>query len=440
MNKPLFAGLGLIALLFLVWPIAHTTSLRELLLWSGLVLFCRLTWNSRPHAFSVSLRLPFGFFFGLTLWLIVVALLVSAETAWSLEEIQGQWLKGVAALVLGGCAGLVAIRDETARSWLPSVLVAPLAVYVIYSDLPLLSAVIQGGTVPLRLPVLGSGPDKANYVTNLFLAFVLAEMYLRAHDGRRTLRVNSTVLGALFLFGLLAEYANSMRNGMAELVVLILLLALLFLVERVHRLSPYKVFVVSGALIVIIGIAGVVSYRSDPRWQTFSDTVTVAWDIDKYEHWRDPAVRGYPQLSDGRPVEASAYLRVTALRSGFRLIVANPLGIGFGRNAYGHALNAQYGDRGLGHSHSGMVDLAIGAGIPGAILWLVFLASLFVIGWRRFRESREYAPLLLMLVVTGYGFRMLVDSVIRDHMLQQFLLLAGLLAVMSAAQRPQASA
>jgi O-antigen ligase len=128
-------------------------------------------------------------------------------------------------------------------------------------------------------------------------------------------------------------------------------------------------------------------------------------------------------------------MRISALKEGALLIVDHPLGIGFGRNAYGHGLEAKYGEKGLGHSHSGLMDLAIGTGIPGTILWLTFLVALFLVGWRRFREAPDYPPLLLMLGVGGYGFRMLVDSVIRDHMLQQFLLMAGLLAVLATTRR-----
>lgn len=440
MNKRQLIGFVVISLLMLVWPIAHTTSLREFLLGVSLIWFVWLAWCSRPHILPVSLQIPLWIIFGLSLWLAAVAILVSPDTAWSLDEIRGQWLKGLAALVVGGCAGLVAGRSESMRFWAPTLLFAPLVVYVIYTDLLVLSGFAASGTIPLRLPVLGSGPDKANFVTNLFLAFVLAEIFLRVVHGRRTLWVNNAVLGVMLSLGLLAEYANSMRNGYAEFVLLVLLVVVLFVSNQIDRWSRRVLASAVVALVLVVGIAGVVSYKSDPRWQTFYETFAIAWDIDKYEHWRDPATRGYPLLSSGQPVEASAYLRVTALRSGFRLIATNPLGVGFGRNAYGHALQMQIGDKGLGHSHSGMVDMAIGGGIPGAVLWLAFLGSLFSLGWRRFRDSRDYAPLLLMLLVTGYSVRMLVDSVIRDHMLQQFLLLAGLLAVLSMPQRTKASA
>ena len=42
--------------------------------------------------------------------------------------------------------------------------------------------------------------------------------------------------------------------------------------------------------------------------------------------------------------------------------------------------------------------------------------------------------LALLFLTAGYSFRMLVDSTIRDHMLQMFLFLAAFLAVIVAGQ------
>jgi hypothetical protein len=53
-----------------------------------------------------------------------------------------------------------------------------------------------------------------------------------------------------------------------------------------------------------------------------------------------------------------------------------------------------------------------------------------MVAWRHCRGGANYAALLLLLLLTDYGARMLLDSVIRDHMLQQFMFLAGLAAVL----------
>ncbi len=135
-------------------------------------------------------------------------------------------------------------------------------------------------------------------------------------------------------------------------------------------------------------------------------------------------------------MDVSVYLRIAWLKEGLLLVRDHPFGIGFDRNAFGHGLKAKYG-RGVGHSHSGLLDMAIGLGIPGALLWLGFFASLAAIAWRRHRASGNYAAILLLLLLLDYGVRMVLDSVIRDHMLQQFMFLAGLAAVLTVAGVPE---
>jgi O-antigen ligase len=99
-------------------------------------------------------------------------------------------------------------------------------------------------------------------------------------------------------------------------------------------------------------------------------------------------------------------------------------------------LQLKYGEARGNHSHSGLLDLAIQAGIPAALLWLALLASLFALAVRSYRQNRNFPALLFLAVVTGFSMRMLLDSNMRDHMFKQFMFLTGVLAVMAAAPIP----
>jgi len=68
-------------------------------------------------------------------------------------------------------------------------------------------------------------------------------------------------------------------------------------------------------------------------------------------------------------------------------------------------------------------------------LWAAFLGSLMWRGWRAFFDRDNPHGLLLFFLATGYAGRMLLDSVNKDHMLQMFMFLAGLLLMLSAPQR-----
>jgi O-antigen ligase len=150
--------------------------------------------------------------------------------------------------------------------------------------------------------------------------------------------------------------------------------------------------------------------------------------------WRCHRAGCRPTLPECRYVEPSAYLRIAFIRAGLRLIGEHPLGYGYGRNAFAHTLRTHYPSAQLGHAHSGWIDLGLGGGMPALALWAAFLGSLMWRGWRAFFERANAHGLLLFLLTTGYAGRMALDSVNKDHMLQMFMFLAGLLLILTAPQ------
>jgi hypothetical protein len=80
-----------------------------------------------------------------------------------------------------------------------------------------------------------------------------------------------------------------------------------------------------------------------------------------------------------------------------------------------------------------MIDLGVGFGIPGIVLWLAYCWTLIVIGLRAFAQRGEIHGLMLTLVSCGFIGRMMIESIMRDHMLYLFLFIsAALLAEMYA--------
>jgi O-antigen ligase len=102
-----------------------------------------------------------------------------------------------------------------------------------------------------------------------------------------------------------------------------------------------------------------------------------------------------------------------------------PLGIGFDGVAFGRALKVKYGETGPGHSHSGLIDLAVGTGLPGVLMWCALLAYLMAASIRRFIKHTSCFALMALFTVFNFSIRMVVDSKIRDRMLQQFISLTA---------------
>lgn len=438
MNKLETAGLILLGFLFFFWPMPHSVSLRDLLLVSNLALFgyvaSRRGW---PREAWRGLSAPAVLLAGLTVWIYFAAFFVSPETGWSLGETNSQWLRGVMALLLGAMAALATGGEAGPRRKLLLAVLVPLLLHVLYVDFAAVKILMQHQPLD-RLGGLTEGPDKSNYLTNMAFAFLFTELFFRLVHGKRILPFGNAVLGAVTVATLLSVPVERMRNGIIALVVMLLAVGVLYLATRRGRLKrTAHVGIVLAMILVAVGGLGIAATaKQSTSLRNLIATIPIAWDTEHYKAWQDEKKYGLPVLPSGETVDPSAYQRIAWFKQGLLLIKEHPLGIGFGRNAYGHGMKAKYGE-GAGHSHSGLLDLTIGIGAPGALLWLGFFVSLIALAWRYYRRAGNYAAVLLLLVLIDFGIRMVVDSVIRDHMLQQFMFLAGFAAVLTVAGAPE---
>jgi hypothetical protein len=340
-------------------------------------------------------------------------------------------MRALMALAAGIMAAMAASRSSVLRPWILMVVFVALMVHIVYVDLEAVKYWLGGQDELYRFDGLTSGPDKVNYLSNMLFCFLLAELFYRATYHKRMLLFPNSVLAVIFLLAIVSEFGELTRNGIITLVLMLLVLGTLYLFGRSSRLkiSASFVGVIAMFLVVLVGVGLVASARQSSTLGNLMDTVPLAWDTERNKAWQDTEKYGVPRLPSGEPVDISTYLRVAWFKEGLKLVSEHPLGVGYGRNAYGHGMMAKYG-MSKGHSHSGLLDIAIGVGIPGAMLWIAFFASLMYLAYRRIRAAPNYPAVLLLLVLVDYGARVLLDSVQRDHMLQQFMFLAGLAAVM----------
>lgn len=434
MTRPEVVLTTLIGALFAIWPVPHTISLRELLLVSSALVAGYLYYRVSAHGPRWrEIRAPLVLIVALTVWMLFVAVFISNETRWSLAEVRGQWAKALVALAIGGLAAAVLGRNAAAGARLLQWLCGILFIHIVAVDVDAM-AMLYAGETSFRVSGLTEGPDKANYLTNIGLALLLAETLVRLRRGARLLPIANWVLGAAFVLTLFSFYAAGVRNGIGVAMVMFICWAVLSLsgAPRRHaRKWLYLVTVVSvgAASAGLLAIAGAVKPGSG--WRQFIATVPVAWDTQSHQGWLNESKYGLPTLPDGGPVDPSAYLRIAWFKEGLMLARDNPLGVGFGRNAFGHVLTEKYGEP-KSHSHSSFIDLLVGIGVPGLALWFGFLGSLAWFGLRRLRETGSIYPLALFFVVVDFGVRAIVDSNVRDHMLQMFMFLVGLLGVLAA--------
>lgn len=432
-------GFTILAVLFTIWPIPDTFSIRDSLLLLGCITFtvlARRAHRQTPVSLGPTLY-PTVLLASLTLWMFIVAVWISNETAWSLNEIRGQWLKALVAYALGLLVALSLARDARLSKYAVFGIAAILLLHILYIDITGIHAWVQG-IFTFRAVGLTGGPDKGSYLTNILFALLLADALLRWQRRGRLLSVPGAVLYVAIAATVISVIAERTRNGMLALTAMLVIAA--FLMLR-HASSTRKVSVSSTPALIAVLIAGMsllflaASFKPGVGAHVVLDTLPVALDTTTNKAWLNSQRYPLPVLPNGAPVDESAYLRIAWFKEAIKMLFEDPLGRGFGRNAFGHGLMEKYGE-GKGHSHSGLLDFAIGVGVPGTVLWLGFLVSLVAIARRELDGERAGYAVALLLLVVDFGARMVVDGIIRDHMLQMFLFLVALFAGLTVYRKP----
>ncbi len=427
-NRALLAAF---TIFIFVLPIPGTIALRHFLT-LALLCLCTIALGRAAiglHELSLRAR-PLMLGLGLiTVWLLLQAASVSDETAWAMKEISNQWLPAILMAFLGVGLARVWIKGGWARRQVLGLLAACMLAQVLASLLAVMPMYLADGHFPQAKTWFTAGKLEVSYWNNLLLALLAVDALSRwLYRNAITNLPMPAVASGIFLV-VLSNLAFGARAGVIGSGMLVISLSLLLLWHERDRLGPKRVsaFMLSAALLVVSLAA--ISYRLDPRWATFTETAEIAWSQGGGGAWLNPDEIQPPTLASGEIAEASAYHRISWIRAGLDLVADYPLGVGYGRNAFGHALRKTTETR-LGHAHSGIIDWTVGTGLPGLVLWLGLLGGMLLVGLRRFFRKRDAAGLILVFAVGGFFGRMLIDSINRDHMLMLFFLILGMLVAL----------
>lgn len=416
------------ALLIFVLPIPGTIALRNSLLLLLLVLAGGL-WFRVRWALSISgtaIRSLAAWLAILTGWIVIQAMLISDEMPWALKEMTSQWLPALLVAVVAAFAVVLASLNGVVRARLLGIVVLLFVGQTVFCLLATFPEYLANGVFPQSKTIWTAGKLEISYWNNIVLAFLAVDLLSRwRYRHPMTNLSTGFVVGSVLLI-LLANLAFGARNGIIGSCILLVSLTLLIVWHERNRVGLARTLgfvLIAGSL---IGAMAWGSIKLDPRWATFTETAKIAWNVKDHQTWLHPDDMPLPELSSGAPVEASAYMRIAWISAGLDVIRGYPLGVGYGRNAFGHALRKTQATR-LGHAHSGLLDWTIGTGIPGLILWLGFTVALIWMGLRRYFQRDDPVGLILAFVAGGFLGRMLLDSINRDHMLMVFFMILALL-------------
>ena len=447
-GRPAFGGLSvrgivccvLVAAVTFVWPVVGTIALRNVLLAALLLLLLTdRAVHGRMSAVLRDLGVPVVLLLTLTAWIAIHNQMLSQYPSHSHDEFRGQWLKPL----LIFCIGILLAARCRAEPGLLTALLKTIKwtlvaqVTVVIGDLFYLW--VRDIHLPQSTVRLTGTRTSISYSVLLILSIMSTE-WMRA-AARRTraasrnrrlqdIAVVAISLSCLVLIG--SRYGIVLSLGLLALVAASIAWRHLRSGSTKHAILLLALTAVTTAVVLY----GAVHF--DPRWIPMVKSARLVFAPGHEHDWRLFSDANPPLFDNGRPVEASAFLRVARFRAGVDLIVERPLGWGFGRAAMEQVVMLRYHTAQIA-SDSGLVDWTLAVGIPGTLLWLGFGAALLRIGWRTRDDATSAAPLLLIVVVAIFMVRFMVDINTRDHMFETFLFLCGLLGGAVPRRPPEAA-
>ncbi len=416
-----------VSLLFFIFPIEGTTGIRNVLLILSLILALYLFKNNLKSVFEHKIfKMALLLLGAFTLWIPLQAIFFSEYTLYSLNEFRDQWLLAVAGFIIGICS--IDLKEKNSVLKPENIITAvfmAMFLHVLYTDLYALYLKLQGKELPLGIGGLTRARDENSFMINTFALLLFAEMFQRAVHKRRLVKIGDGGLALIFVSTLSAIYLTGTRLGVITFIFVGVTFAVLF----IKHLKNKKLALSISLLIVSISMfLGYLNIQKDSRWQTLIETLPIAFDTKNHKYWLDRKKYPRPILPNGTPINDSNYLRPAQMKVAAELLMEYPLGVGFGRRAYKHALVKKYNE-GHGHPHSGLLNLADGVGIPGIILWVAFVLTLVIFSWKTYNKNPNFFALALFLVSIGFNSRSLVDMSFQNHNLVMFLLLIGILSI-----------
>ncbi len=430
------AGFLLLGALFFIWPVPGTISVRDISIFLLFIIFVYSAFRTRPPCLKTKeLSPPFVILAVLTAWILLEAFFISKETAWSLREITGQWLISLLVFVTAALSA-VSAKEETFFKGgnIMTLFFFILLAHILYVDLYAIYIFARTSVLPIWVAGLTGGKDKSSYLSHFLLIMVCVEIYFRTRQKKGCLAINNSMLCLALFSTLISIYLEAVRNGTVAAVLILFAFIMLYFLKNDRSLRKLALISSVIVLLLVFGYASSISPKSEQqyRWRTLLETVPLALDTQNNKAWLNPNKYPYPKLKSGETVHGSNYERIAWIKEGIVLIMENPLGVGFGRNAFGHAIKRKYAPEyvTVAHSHSGIVDLAVGTGVPGLLLWVLFIGCLMLRSIEKFRNKESYYGLLLFFIAADFTMRSIVDSTLRDHMLQMFMFFAGLLYVL----------
>ena len=423
--------LGVFSFLIFILSINGTMALRNTLAVVLLVSLITLVIRGQANLNSIFKNKEFRWILGslvvFVLYTLFHSIYLSHEMLWSLSEFKSHIFYPFLYFLMGvSLASYVSKSEKITKETLITILFYSIFIHILYIDLVAIDKLFHDGVMMRRYGGLMDSPVQPNYLTNILLAMIIAEFVYRLRVKKQILKVSNGVLYLLLIACIFSTFVEALRLGDIALVFLGIGSSMAFLYKNNQYSAGIKRLVAT-SLIVILTIPLAYNLNTDPRWGKLIETIPLAMDTPNSMHWLDRSLPA-PKTESGYEVSGSNYERIAWAMKSIEYIIDKPHGIGFGRNTFGHAMEMQYPDlanRGS-HAHSSILTLAVGTGVIGVFLWLIFVFTVVKASVKEFKLSFSYFSILTVFIIMGFVGRSFVDGNMSDHMFLQFMIILGI--------------
>jgi len=420
--------LGIFSFLVFILSVNGTMALRNTLAVVLLMLLVTLVVRGQVNLYSIFKSKEFRWIVGslivFVLYILLHSIYLSHEMLWSLSEFKSHIFYPFLYFSMGiVLASYVSQSEQITKETLITILFYSIFIHILYLDLVAIDKLFHDGVMMRRYGGLMDSPVQPNYLTNILLAMIIAEFVYRLRVKKQVLKVSNGVLYLLLVACIFSTFVEALRLGDIALVFLGIGSSMAFLYKNNQYSTGIKRLIAT-SLIIILTIPLAYNLKTDPRWAKLIETIPLAMNTSNSMHWLDRNQEA-PKTESGHEVKGSNYERIAWAMKALEYSIEDPVGVGFGRNAFGHAMEERHGamaTRG-GTAHSSILDLTVGAGIFATLLWLFFVYRVAKAAIKQFEKDYDYFSLLSLFLIMGYVGRSFVDSNMRDDMFLQFMII-----------------
>lgn len=368
-------------ILFVVWALPHTIALRNITLILGLLTALNWAIIARPRLDWMGCS-PIIFLLLIPIWDLYHWYFLSELKDLQWKEISGTMVRCIFAAIFGGIAGLMLLKSPrkiiiiiTAFTVLP---VSTLFMYGYYGDIQEEYYGLYKGKFSEVYFVLHMVLGGFGLISSAIYPGVMKHKYALLFLGALLIAIGA---GDFFI-------AHALNGFIVILIALLALIVFIGFYLASNQNSPmllnwHSRFHLSLLVMICLLLASVYLYWSydkigDGKFFNLVGDVKVAMRGNDNLHWTQDGQNLIPLDSDGRPIKASTYQRVTWFYMGLELLKQNPLGCGITHQGFGHLMRTKDPNFPATITHSGWLDFSLGAGIPGLFLfWMAIIAAVF---------------------------------------------------------------